>query len=394
MRNKNLIYITGFFGNFFFERGIWILYLLSINFTMFQVGILQAALNLSMFLMEVPSGIISDKFGRKKALLIGHSMIVVYLCIFLLSSDFYILLLGHVIFGAGLTFISGTDQAYLYDSLKTEGKEKAYGKAIGTYNAIVITALAIAIGIGGFMQELSWSYVFIGGIIAQSLAIFLLLFLKEINFKAIDASKGEGILSELSNFFKLNTNFKFLVISFSVFFSVTSVFYMFGQEMLNNSGMLVRDIAILFAGLSILQAILSIFSYKFSEKYTAKKVLILTFSIIGALYIFIAFNNLLLTIISFVIINALYELVDPISSKVINDEIPSRMRATILSLVNLVTSLLMFILFPLMGYAADIVDSTVILSVLGVLSVITSIVTIIVFYRMKPNKVSTSNSIA
>ena len=72
MKNNKKLLIIGFFGNLFFERGIWVIYLLSIGFNMFEVSILQAILNITMFLTEIPTGYISDKLGRKKGLLLGH----------------------------------------------------------------------------------------------------------------------------------------------------------------------------------------------------------------------------------------------------------------------------------------------------------------------------------
>ena len=47
------------------------------NYSLFLVGILQSVLNLAMFLAEVPSGVISDRIGRKIALALpfyGHCL--------------------------------------------------------------------------------------------------------------------------------------------------------------------------------------------------------------------------------------------------------------------------------------------------------------------------------
>ncbi|RXD25484.1 MFS transporter, partial [Acinetobacter baumannii] len=130
---------------------IWVIYLLSIGFNMFEVSILQAILNITMFLTEIPTGYISDKLGRKKGLLLGHSFIALYLVIFLIFHDFWILSLAYILYGIGLTFISGTDQAYLYDSLKYDNSEQLYGKSIAIYNSTIIVALSLAMFIGGYI---------------------------------------------------------------------------------------------------------------------------------------------------------------------------------------------------------------------------------------------------
>ena len=292
MKNNKKLLIIGFFGNLFFERGIWVIYLLSIGFNMFEVSILQAILNITMFLTEIPTGYISDKLGRKKGLLLGHSFIALYLVIFLIFHDFWILSLAYILYGIGLTFISGTDQAYLYDSLKYDNSEQLYGKSIAIYNSTIIVALSLAMFIGGYIQLISWNYIFLLGLFCQLITIIIITRLKEIPLIETEDSSNSNsesstsFASEMKKFIELNSGFKFLILSISTFFATTSIFYMFGQEILQNSGIPIHHISSLFAGIAIIQATLSIFSYKLEDKYSSKKVLIFTFGFIGLLYLF------------------------------------------------------------------------------------------------------------
>lgn len=114
----------------------------------------------------------------------------------------------------------------MFDSLKEQGKEKWYGKSIGNYNGLVILGLAIAMGIGGYLQEISWSYVFIAGIVTQLIAMAVITQLTEIKFENSEheTQTVSDILKEVKDFFRLNKAFKYLVLSLSVFFAITSVF--------------------------------------------------------------------------------------------------------------------------------------------------------------------------
>ena len=389
MKNNKKLLIIGFFGNLFFERGIWVIYLLSIGFNMFEVSILQAILNITMFLTEIPTGYISDKLGRKKGLLSGHSFIALYLVIFLIFHDFWILSLAYILYGIGLTFISGTDQAYLYDSLKYDNSEQLYGKSIAIYNSTIIVALSLAMFIGGYIQLISWNYIFLLGLFCQLITIIIITRLKEIPLIETEDSSNSNsesstsFASEMKKFIELNSGFKFLILSISTFFATTSIFYMFGQEILQNSGIPIHHISSLFAGIAIIQATLSIFSYKLEDKYSSKKVLIFTFGFIGLLYLFMLINHPIIIIFAFILINSLYDLVDPISSKIINNEIPSKMRATILSLINLITSLIMFIGSLLIGYLSSFINSLVLFSIIGLLTIILSTTTLTIFYKSK-----------
>ncbi len=144
-----------------------------------------------------------------------------------------------------------------------------------------------------------------------------------------------------------------------------------------------RHISVIFAGLSILQALCSIFSSKPAEKFTPRRVLLLTFCIIGAAYLFIPSGSLYVTIAAFVVINTLYDVIEPVSSQAVNNEIPSRTRATLLSIISLMTSLFMFIAFPFIGFLTDYFDSALLLTAIGVLSILLSLFMMLSFYKLK-----------
>ncbi len=396
MRNKKILNFSGFFGNLFFERGIWILYLLSLDFSMVEIGVIQSALNLTMLILEVPAGYLSDRIGRRKTMLIGHSFLILYLAVFLGFSTFPFLILGHIFYGAGLALISGSDEALLYDSLKSDGKKELYGKAIGFYNAILIISIGIATGIGGFLQGYSWNYVFIGGIIAQCVALFSVFLLEEIDIRQSDTNYvtdqevGElgneekpGLVKEMMLFLHFNNRIKFLIVSLAVFFAIASVFIMFSQELFYEKGVSVYAISLLYASVSIVQAIVSLFSHQLAEKLSQGRVLLYSFILIGIAYLMVASDGVVFLIVAFAIIAVVYEIIYPISSKVINDEIPSKMRATILSMISLFTSYVMFVAFPLIGYLSDQFDSSTILAVAGLLSIIVSILGANTFFRLK-----------
>lgn len=148
MKNIKLMYGIGFLGNLFFERGIWILYLNYIGLGLGQIGILQSVLNLSMFLFEVPSGILSDKIGKKNTLRLGHTFIFFYLIIFAFTMDYGWLFFGHILYGIGLTLISGTDQALLYDTHERFKKTNLYTRSIGFYNMFILLAISISTYLG------------------------------------------------------------------------------------------------------------------------------------------------------------------------------------------------------------------------------------------------------
>ena len=114
-----------------------------------QVIQLSAIYYLCVFILEVPSGYFSDRFGRKKTLLISAlSMIVANSC-FIVGGGFGWFAAGQFFLAAGIAMQSGTDTAFHYDSLKVLGREHEYQQREAKAEQWGLTMLAIATFCGG-----------------------------------------------------------------------------------------------------------------------------------------------------------------------------------------------------------------------------------------------------
>ena len=88
---------------------------------------LQAVFALVILCGEVPSGLLSDLWGRKKTLLLGATLKAVSFSLLPLWSSYEGFLFYHLTMGIALSMISGGDVALLYDSYLASGGEKASG---------------------------------------------------------------------------------------------------------------------------------------------------------------------------------------------------------------------------------------------------------------------------
>ena len=88
-----------------------------------QVLLLEAAYYASVVVLEVPSGWWSDRVGRKPTLLIAAAAWVAGCWMFASTAALVPFLLGQVLLALGMAFASGTDSAFLYDSLRALERE-------------------------------------------------------------------------------------------------------------------------------------------------------------------------------------------------------------------------------------------------------------------------------
>lgn len=111
-----------------------------------QLVLVGTALELSIFLAEVPTGALADLRGRRLSILVG---LVLIGCGFLLEGAlplFATIVLAQVLWGVGYTFTSGADKAWIADEV---GEERvvpvflrgAQAAQVGALAGIVLSAL-------------------------------------------------------------------------------------------------------------------------------------------------------------------------------------------------------------------------------------------------------------
>lgn len=132
---KNLQYAKfcayGFFKNLRFFEIFFILFLLENGLSYLNIGLLYSIRQITINLMEIPSGIIADAFSRKRALLFALSAYLISFIIFYFSHRFFFLAMAMVLYGLGEAFRSGTHKAIILQYLKDNNllslKTRYYG---------------------------------------------------------------------------------------------------------------------------------------------------------------------------------------------------------------------------------------------------------------------------
>jgi len=110
---------------------------------------LSAVYYFSVFILEVPSGYMSDRFGRKPTLLVSCAAGALSNLVFLLADGMNELLVAQFLMAMFFALKSGSDNSLLYDSLKESGQTDQY--TAQEAKAAKISQLSMALGclVGG-----------------------------------------------------------------------------------------------------------------------------------------------------------------------------------------------------------------------------------------------------
>src|SRR5262249_18737412 len=152
-----LLYGFSFFDPFMIVIPLWVPYLATQGISMRQFMELQSVFAIVILCGEVPTGLLSDLWGRKKTLLLGSTLKAASFSLLPLWSSFEGFLFYHLTMGIALSLISGGDVALLYDSHLATGGERSRGAAVlGNAKLAEQTGTAVSALLGGAIVMLGY----------------------------------------------------------------------------------------------------------------------------------------------------------------------------------------------------------------------------------------------
>jgi len=135
LKNNSMIYrfsLYGFLKNLRFFEPFIILLFREDGLSFLQIGLLYSIRDIATNIMEIPSGIYADAFGRRKSMLFSFSAYIVSFIVFYLFSGFYPFAVAMVLFAVGEAFRTGTHKALILEYLNIKGmknqKVSYYGR--------------------------------------------------------------------------------------------------------------------------------------------------------------------------------------------------------------------------------------------------------------------------
>ncbi len=111
----------GFLKNLRFFDIFFLLFLYENDQSYMAIGSLYAIREGIIYIMEVPSGLLADNFGRKNALLAGLIAYIASFLVFYFSREFWGYAIGMTLYGLGDAFRSGTNKGMIMDYLRRNG---------------------------------------------------------------------------------------------------------------------------------------------------------------------------------------------------------------------------------------------------------------------------------
>lgn len=314
----------------------------------FQLVLVGTVLELTVFLFEVPTGILADRKSRRLSIIIGTALIGLGFIIEGLFPLFGAVLLAQVIWGLGATFSSGADSAWITDEVGQDAAGRLFLRAsqVGSVAGLAGVIVSLLLGI----IRINIPVVF-GGVVMVLLAGYLLVMMPENGFTPAPREQRERFGGALVQFRAGLRTIRarplvLAIVGITFFWGAASESYdrLNTAHLINNVGMPLAQVPeivwfalISAAGTLLNYTVLAVVRRRINTtqgEAVARSLLRINVLLIGVMIVFALAGNFWLAGAALLSVGALRGLSEPLRMTWLNQGLDSSVRATVISMTN------------------------------------------------------------
>jgi len=364
-RNVLLLTLISFMYSLTFHNVIYALFLRGRGFNFTQIFLLETALSMAVFVFEVPSGYFADVFGRKKAIVLAASCYFISILLEAISFNYIAFVTAAVISGIGIASISGADSALIYESLAKDNKKEHADYAFSLISGAFSAALIIALPLGGLLAKYALVLPLYVSCIPLAIAPVIALFLEETSEKkGQKTKKSHGKKNDEKEAVSFVDTLKHLVLKqpqlllLSVLNSITFVIVLslhyLNQPLFLSYGINLKYFGLIMLATNFICMFMSFISPGLKRKLSTAKVLFISVIVPGFCILVLAkVSTPIIGLIALVGALSFKALGTPLIRTIMNENIPDSNRATALSVIGFIGSIVGMSAKPLVGRLVD-----------------------------------------
>ena len=146
-----------------------------------QLVLVGTTLETVCFISQVPTGVLADTYSRRGSVVIGYLLMGIGFLVEGLFPHFLAILLAQVLWGCGITFVNGAEEAWCADEIGEEqvGQVFIRGNQVGQIASLLSIPVSIWLAISYRLNV----PIVLGGVLFVLLALFLCGFMPEEHFE-------------------------------------------------------------------------------------------------------------------------------------------------------------------------------------------------------------------
>jgi MFS family permease len=365
MSNLQRLILAKFLGNLHFAIPLQTFFFFEKGFSMQEILLLESMFFMGVLLFEIPTGMLGDTIGRKWSLVCGSIVGLIGWIPWLLADSFFTFAIAFLMVGISASFYSGSDQALIYDELKSQKREHETQKIMGWYMGSMTLGVAVAALIGGFIgqsNDLDSLYqLYYLTMYAQAIGLLVLLTVREPAFSETaeqlehEPERGLKLFSSGLKHILGSPDLRRIALLYISTMPFTYILIYTFQPYFQNAGIPTSFFGTAVFVSAVLSFISKISAHKIEKIFGINRGTYILTMLPGVLWLCMAaLVHPVFAVILYWSHDAASSARDPVFADYLNRHIPSRNRATILSTISFCAMLHGMLIRPVIGYIADI----------------------------------------
>lgn len=363
--NSNIrkLYLYWFFHSLIFAYVIERLFGLERGLSIQQMIYIEIIYAVVVMLLEIPTGVLADKWSRKKSMILSSVFNFFEIFILIFAYDFRSFALSAVSAAIGGALASGTGNAIFYDTLKSLGKETEFEKVIGRNNFYSSISGLIAALFGSIIaSNFGYTSAYTLSLIGVTVSIFIIFTLYEPkttlktkeNEYCHESEESSFDFRKAVQFLKENESVRFIMLYAIITGGTINYVDEYWQVYLQKIGIPVSAFGIYSVLHSIILSITGVFAYKLRKRFGYKLIFSVCIVFTGLGLVFCSFVNTHFGLISLLATFFFFGLTEPLSLGFIHHRTDSVHRATIESFFSFALKMVIIIIGLLFGYICNL----------------------------------------
>jgi MFS family permease len=142
-----------------------------------QIMLLSAIYSVTVIVVEVPTGALADRIGRRVSMMAGALAMVASCAVAYFAHSLPVFVVAEILAATSMSLCSGADSAYLFDLLQEHGRGHEYPRREGTASAWHQAGSAAAFAAGGLLGEIDLALPYLVTAAVAGLAFLVAVFM-------------------------------------------------------------------------------------------------------------------------------------------------------------------------------------------------------------------------
>ncbi|WP_304596015.1 MFS transporter [Alicyclobacillus sendaiensis] len=356
-----LLVLQKFFSSALFYGVVASLFMVSRGLDYTDIFTLESVLALVLFLVDIPSSAWADRYDRKWILVLGHAAAVASVTLFAWAHRFWVFAVSYALSGVGIAVLSGVESAYVYDLCKAFRREEQSTRIYAWLNASEKCATLLSFPLGSWLAAHGYVSTVYATAAVNTVGLLLAFLLpsqqpKEdfLRREDEDVTEERGTLASVWVFLVSNPVLLFFALAGPAVWVVFNGFHYLNQPLFVRARLPVHEFGWVMAAGSLAAMVISPFVDGIRRKLGFMRPILASAIAMASAFGCMAWtNDLALIVLAILVLNVSESLRSPLLNSATNSLVPSETRATVLSVLSAVGTLLTLVLNPVIGYCAD-----------------------------------------